>query len=565
MPGRARAWRASAVSPTMDEHAHAPRRAALAGVAVLFIALTALITYPQVRVFRSAIIAEPQGRADAYLSMWRLGWVAHQLPRDPRHLFDANIFFPELRTFAFTDAMLLPSVAAAPLVWLGAGLITAHNVTLLGALALSGLTMFLLARSLTGNSAAGIAAGVIFAFGPFRIEQYDHVEVEMAFWLPLILLVLHRTLKTGRLRDGMLLGMLVALQALSGLYDAIFFVTYLIVLGPLVAWADGVPRIRHAAGALAAGGIIAAAIVLIYVQPFLKVHQVLGDQSIRETIRYSATWSSFLASPASNRLYGWTAARFGGQELNLFPGLIAAGLAAAGAFAARPRMALAYALAMCVAVELSLGFNGSLYPWLYARSGLFRGLRVPARFDLDVMLSLAVLAAIGLAHILTRCPSLPRRSALVAVALVGIVAEYASAPVLAPASRQPSAVDRWLTGQPRVVLLELPFAPVDRSNDSLYMYEGRTHWQPMLNGYSGFFPQSYLDLMSRMTTFDDASIAYLRERHVDYIVLRERMYDPGPLQALRAQLSAREDVALVGSFANPQDPRLDALVYVIRK
>ena len=534
-------------------------------VLLLFVALTAIITYPQVRVFRSAVIAEPAGRADAYLSMWRLGWIAHQLPRDPRHLFDANIFFPERRTLAYTDAMLVPAVLVAPLIWGGVGLVTAHNITLLGALALSGFTMFLFARCLTGSIAAGVLAGVVFAFAPFRLEQYDHAEVEMAFWIPLALLAFHRTLRSGRLRDGALLGALLGLQALSGLYNVIFFLTYLVVLAPLIAWAEGVRRPRQVAGAVIVGGLVAALIALTYVQPFLAVHDVVGDRPLREIERYSATWSSFLASPDMNRLYGWTAARFGGRELNLFPGVIVVALAAVGLVAARSRLAVAYSMAMVFALELSLGFNGALYRFFYEHSGIFRGLRVPARFDLDVMLSLAVVGAIGAAHILAKCGTRRRQFAFTVIVLAGMVVEYASSPVLARTPRQASTVDRWLAGQNRAVLLELPFAPVDQSNDPLYMYEGTTHWQPMVNGYSGFFPQSYLDLMTRVETFDDSSMAYLRERQVDYVILREHMYDAEHLRVLLGQLSTRQDVAFVGGFTNPEDAALDALVYAIRK
>ena len=32
---------------------------------------------------------------DAMFSVWRLAWIAHQLPIAPERLFDANIFWPE--------------------------------------------------------------------------------------------------------------------------------------------------------------------------------------------------------------------------------------------------------------------------------------------------------------------------------------------------------------------------------------------------------------------------------------------------------------------------------------
>ena len=61
----------------------------------LFLALTAVMTWPQ--------LASPYAvgdTGDPLFSIWRLSWVAHQLPRDPLRLFDANIFYPELRTLA---------------------------------------------------------------------------------------------------------------------------------------------------------------------------------------------------------------------------------------------------------------------------------------------------------------------------------------------------------------------------------------------------------------------------------------------------------------------------------
>lgn len=41
--------------------------------------------------------------ADTMLNEWIVAWVVHQAPRDPAALFDANIFFPERRTLAFSS------------------------------------------------------------------------------------------------------------------------------------------------------------------------------------------------------------------------------------------------------------------------------------------------------------------------------------------------------------------------------------------------------------------------------------------------------------------------------
>ena len=52
---------------------------------------------------------------DPLFSIWRIGWVLHQVEVDPLRLFDANIFYPERLTLTFSDPMILPALAAAPM------------------------------------------------------------------------------------------------------------------------------------------------------------------------------------------------------------------------------------------------------------------------------------------------------------------------------------------------------------------------------------------------------------------------------------------------------------------
>jgi hypothetical protein len=82
----------------------------VAGCAAFVVALT----WPQ------AInpLSVPDSR-DSWFNMWRLAWIAHQLRADPVRLFDANIYYPERGTLAYSDAILMQGVIPAPLFWLG--------------------------------------------------------------------------------------------------------------------------------------------------------------------------------------------------------------------------------------------------------------------------------------------------------------------------------------------------------------------------------------------------------------------------------------------------------------
>ena len=62
----------------------------------LFVTLTVVNAWP-LPVRAGAAIGQ---HGDAFFSVWRLAWIAHQLTTDPRHLFNGNIFYPEQRTLA---------------------------------------------------------------------------------------------------------------------------------------------------------------------------------------------------------------------------------------------------------------------------------------------------------------------------------------------------------------------------------------------------------------------------------------------------------------------------------
>src|SRR5271156_5107542 len=95
-------------------HIEAPPAREWLWALVLFGGATAVMLRQQVLAY-----TDVPDLGDPLFSMWRLAWVAHQLPLDPSHLFDANIFHPAARTLAYSDAMLLPAFMAAPALWLG--------------------------------------------------------------------------------------------------------------------------------------------------------------------------------------------------------------------------------------------------------------------------------------------------------------------------------------------------------------------------------------------------------------------------------------------------------------
>jgi hypothetical protein len=516
----------------------------LRGLAVilLFWGLTFVMTYPQIHMLDRGVRLDI---GDPLLSTWRLSWVAHQLPRDPRHLFDANIFYPEKNTLAFSDAMIVPSLMAAPLVWMGVHQLLVYNLLLLSGFALSGAAMFLLVRSLTQHAGAALVAGFVFAFLPYRYLHYAHLELQMAQWMPLCLWAFHRTVTNGRLRDGLLTGLFLALQALSSFYYGIFFVTYLIPVGIALVMRERRASIWPVVRALAAGAVLAAVLVVPFTRPYFAARQSVGERPLSEVARYSAMPQDYLVAPQHNTLFGPLAEGRASGERELFQGIVVPVLALAALWPPISAVRMGYCAALALAFEISLGTNGMIYPWLREHVLPFRGLRVPARMAIFVGLSLAVLVGYAVARISRAASSRMARGAVVAVIALAIAAEYHSTLVLDEVWREPPSIYDAVAGQPGAVLLELPLMSPAIARASVYMYFSTFHWHPLLNGYSGFSPRWYEELLNRMQAFpDDPTIEDLRRRGVNYVIVHGAFYAPADYRLLVARLDARADLDL---------------------
>jgi hypothetical protein len=261
------------------------RFAGIAGVVLLYVALTAVMTYPQARFLTDTVVPE---FGDPLLSTL--------------HLYDANIFHPERHTLAFSDAMLVPALTVAPLVWLGVHPIVAYNLLFLSGFVFSGVAMFVLVRSLTGHVPAALLAGAVFAFLPYRFMHYAHLELQMAQWMPLGLWALHKTVDGGRLRDGLLVGLFLALQTLSSWYYGIFFATYLAMVGGVLLLGTPRENVRRTLRPLAAGAVLAGLLTLPFALPYFAARQSVGERAEDEIRFYSAEPNDYRAVGQAGRL-----------------------------------------------------------------------------------------------------------------------------------------------------------------------------------------------------------------------------------------------------------------------
>jgi hypothetical protein len=530
----------------------------LGAVTLLFAALTAVMTWPQVEYLGTR--ATPH--QDVYFNLWRLGWVAHALHADPSEVFDGNIFYPERRTLTYSDAMLVEGTIGAPLLWAGVPPVLVHNLLLLGAIVVSAVCMFVLVRMLTGSSAGGIIAGIIFAFAPYRFEHYMHMELQWTMWMPLSFWALHRTMRSRSWRTGLLTGCFVGLQMLSSIYYGIFLITVMAFVGLLLLISLPRAELWGAVKALAPGVLAAAVICGAYAVPYLATKAEVGGRGETELVTFSARPSSYLVSTPENVVWGQAFASRGRPERRLFPGALAALLAIVGLLLRPPaKVALAYLAGLALAFDMSLGLSGYSFRFLYEHVPLYHGLRALARFGVFVLFFLAALAAYGYTAIAYGRGR--RARAVIAVAFCAVLlAEYRVRPLmLVPYPNSAPPVYAWLASQPPGVVADMPLtADPSAGADPAYAYMSTFHWQPIVNGYSGFFPASYVNRLSEVSGFPDRrSIHRLREDGVRYIVVH-LVRVAHPQHVLR---SLRSDFGLA-ELTRLSDGEGDAVVFALR-
>ena len=358
-------------------------------------------------------------------------------------------------------------------------------------------------------------------------------------------------------------------------------------------------RTVHRLAALLPWIALAALLIAPFAVPYLRVRSELGlERSIGETLQNAATLAEYLRPSADNPFYRLLPG-LASVEGGLFPGLIVLALAVLGVITWPRRRNPAnlssvvcrpssigrgyWLLLLFAAVILSLGPRLKLvaadpggltlpFAWLYAHVPGMTAIRAPGRFANTAFLALAVLAAIGAAWLLRRVSSVVgRRSSVVQFAVMGLLAcvllaEYAGGLgrfAVQPMPPTDGPLYAWLSAQPRAAIVELPLtsdmagkpdgaagsaatsaaepAPWPDYNLLRYQYFQTGHWQPTVDGYSGFVPPHHRELGLAMAHFpDERSLTLLRGLGVERVIVHADLLDafqPGRAAALRAALA----------------------------
>ncbi len=511
---------------------------------------------------------------DTLYTGWALAWQTHAIGAAGTALLGANIYHPAPNALLYGP----PAFGAVP--YFGAVFVPTGNPTLalnvlfLGAVAVAAALVHAVVRSWTGTAAAGFVAGSAFLASRWLFWDFVPTAPQFAvvFYIPLIVQIASAPRLTWR--AALLLFLLVFLQGLS---EIVYLApAVMLPLGVIAVARLARPRTRRDGLALLAV-VGSASLLLIGLHwPYFALVRRTPDLSSQ------SFWPTFEPRPLE---LPWDL--LGTYSPIAVPGVALLLIAAGGMKVivrrlrrgpdATDRLWKHAALWVVVGTAMSLrervawrGMVVTLPHLALARSWFpaVSVIREPRRLAVVALVGLAFLAGLALAELLpsgTRRPRIRFAHGAVAVGLAALMyLQYARAiwepegygqplPAAYPlqeAIRGDSAVLRALreAAGPTIELPLWPPQPTIPPYHAVPMYRSIFHWQPLLNGYSSYWPREFPELMTLAARLPDPqAVQDLRRRTaLRFVLVRltARLWNEERLEPLRQlwrDIAARHD------------------------
>jgi len=458
--------------------------------------------------------------------------------------------------------------------------------------------MYLWVSRLTKSRSAGLFAGTLFAFTPYRIAHaYGHMPLfgtqylVLHFW-GLSFLVRERSLNW---KFAALAGLGLGLAALSSMYylymtlvvSTLFILVYLLLVERKLFfrssfWKNGLAAL-----------LFSLPLILLAMFPYLQ----LSGQG-NSTHRALALVDEFSASPLDffipsgfQLFWHQLGAQMAGGELaierSLYLGMVTLIFVSVAVVKRREISPLSLVMVFFVtglaSVVLAMGttlhWNGQpvlltvpafLHPWierdqlpiplpnllLFNNLPFYDSMRAWMRYGVYASLFASLLAGIGFGWVAGKMSSPAARRVLFAAVLVLALVDLF--PNTLPLTRlEVRPIDRWLASQPgKGAFVQFP---IKISLQSETVYTTLLNDKPFL----GMFPGAYLPKSFRQQWRDlrgfpsEASTEILRDRQIQYVIVDQYEYDDWPATAKQIASLGMRELEVIGQqhifeLANPK-------------
>ena len=560
---------------------------------VLFYTLSSLVmTYPLVLHMRDAVV----GRiGDNIYFVFLMRWYQRawfELGISP--FFHPWLNYPQGWNLFSTDTSLATLLFGLPASLL-AGPTFGYNLAVLITFVFSGWAMFYWVRRMTGSVGAGLVAGFIYAFLPYRMAHFvaGHINLLGMQWFPLYFMGLYEILRGRPVNNAagqsngifasipwkpmVLTALMLAMIGFTTLYYLYFtliisavFVAGFVLLVNRRALSD-----LHFWARLVVLALLALPPVLLSVLPSLGLESQggLASRSISLASMYSASPTDFLLPSTDHFLFGrWVGQNFDRSlwiEATLYMGVVALVLAGiAWLHRAETRQSGLLKLALLLIVVAIILAMGTDLHWnsqrvevpvpefmhalldratvpvplptvlLFKYLPFFDKMRALMRIGVFALVFLSFTAGLGVDWLLRRAG--PRRALPLTVLLLALVfLDFYPGPYTELATVAARPVDSWLAQQPgQGAVAQFPFI---QAEDQDQVYNTLVHGKPYIGGFfSANQPEQYLRIRPVLEQFPQVNgaegAALLRQLGVQWALFDTRQYPA--LGELRAQLEA---------------------------
>ncbi len=592
---------------------------------ILYSVLAVAATWPLVRYLGTHVPGSATWAFDEYTFIWNSWWLRYSLfDLGQNPLYSTHTFYPlgislVLYTYNLFNALI--SLPLQPFLSLPA----ISNLTFLLATVLSGYGVFVLVETLLDPARGGMEngeraawerqgsassvylaaflAGLIYAFGSYRLvyAAIGHYDMWSTAWIPFYALYLFRTIRERRLRNAVLAGIFLVLSLLSEMIFGVFLGMITIIVLAFVAGRRGREEVAGGWSSLLGRLVVLALVTTVLYLPVLVpvVGEMFGGYELAgwgDAEKLSVDLAGLVTPTALHPLGGdWVetlrqtqegTSRF--RDVNtVFLGWTGLALAVVGAVRYRRRVA-AWITGFVVFAVLSLGpllqINGRS---IFDLDGLLvnvplpfialhylpvvKANRVPNRFSVVLMLSLAVLAGFGAYWLLAKLRRSRARVAVIASAggtlllAALIMFEHWSVPLPLTDARIPAVYEQIAEEPGDFTIFQLPMGwrnsfGVQGAENTRTQYYQTYHHKRLLSGNISRNPPFKFDYFQQIPILESL-ISIQRYGEVD---AERRAADRATAQEFVDFYDIRYVVVAPGVPGRPPyvDTRAQALAYV---
>ncbi|MCO4771651.1 MAG: hypothetical protein KDA24_16580 [Deltaproteobacteria bacterium] len=561
--------------------------------ALLYSFLAAAVLWPLPTAMATAVPMGTEKVATVPFAMaWSFWWQADRLAAGLQGYWQAPIFFPTDGTFALSETNTLGSLLMAPVVLATGSAALGHNLFLLLALTLNGLTTSRFLQALGLGRLVAVVTGVGVLMLPLPHQEIGVLPLVPVFGIVASLHALWSWTRDPGWRLGVRVGLCLAATYLLCFQYALFLAIVVAALGWLFLEKRFLaPRPLGSlvlAGALAAGCV--APVVLAQTRTvkeeagFVRKESKVRKLAAKPRHFARTPWKQAVAPPGIPvaKKPGWKA---------FFPGsgrvlLALLGLVWGLGLPRRVRWAWFFGGGSLLAYAMALG------PWLEVGGNNLWALVVEVlpgygkvrsvnRWAVIFQLFVVLLAGFGLQSLQDRLtgrapsggdaglhPARGRRRLItgVAFAVLALLCMVEIVPpqqVLrdVPSKQTHAAWGEWVRqNTPHdAVLAFLPFSDggnvADYEQDAAWMLLTPVHGRTMVNGYSSYFPKPFRALKKKLKEFPTIDgVDGLRELGVTHVVMEqealpEHLIADYPVVEEALTILFRDDVAGVDVYA----------------